>query len=569
MKLRPYQADLVARIKQAWLTVRNVLAVQATRTGKTVVFASIMADEPYPSVALAHRRNLVEQTSLSLAYAGVAHRIIAPADTIKRIRKLHVAKTGRCYHDPQSLRAVASVDTLVRRGPRLREWTASIRLWVVDEAHHVTGDNKWARVVAMFPNARGLGVTATPCRADGKGLGRHAGGVFDTMIEGLQARDAIAEGWLLPHTIYAPHSDYHRPSGTDVGANGDFKLEAVRESIRESQIVGDVVDHYRRIVPGKRAVVFASDVATGEEIAAKFRGSGVGAELVCAKTPVDERERAMHRFDSGSLSVLVNVDLFGEGTDLPDLDVVIMARPTESFALFAQQGARASTPSVPGGLHHDRDTRLAQIAASAKPRAIIIDHVGNVTRHASVVYAGGVPMIDLAHGVWTLDARDKKARDKPRDVIPLRYCLNETCMQVYERALPACPYCGTEPVPANRSAPEFVDGDLTELDPMVLAGLMSAVAAVDLPAAEYAAQLSAKQCPEIGIRAHVKRHELQQQAQAVLREAIAVWAGGQRALGRSDREIHRRFWFAHGITVVEAKALPTREAEELTRLIAV
>lgn len=564
IKFRPYQRELIAAVERAWAGGRaNVLACQATRTGKTVVFSEVIRRAGVPAVAIAHRQELISQISVALARAGVVHRIIAPTTVIKRIIRRHVKATGRACYSPQALTGVASVDTLLRRADKLACWLAKIELWVTDEAHHITGTNKWAKAVALFPGARGLGVTATPMRADRKGLGRDSGGVFDVLIEGLQSRQAIADGWLLDHTIYAPASDYHRPDGRDLGTNGDLKRQAIVASVRNSRVTGDVVTHYQRLVPGKTAVVFAPDIETGMDLAEGFKAAGIPAAILSAKSPDIERDSVLQRFARREVLVVVNVDLFGEGTDLPDLEVVIMARPTESFSLFAQQTARASTPVFGGPAPETRAARLAAIAASAKPRAIIVDHVGNVARHATAVQTERGIVIDLAYAEWTLDAGEKGSRDRPDDVIPLRNCLNPVCMQVYERVLPECPYCGHHPEPANRSAPEFVDGDLSELDPAALIALRGAVEVVDQPVEEYRADLAAKHCPTLGIKAHAKRHLARQEAQAALRHAMALWAGYHAIEGRGQSECERRFWFAFGIDALSAQALGSPGANEL------
>jgi superfamily II DNA or RNA helicase len=149
-----------------------------------------------------------------------------------------------------------------------------------------------------------------------------------------------------------------------------------------------------------------------------------------------------------------------------------MMRATESFALYSQQFNRASTLSLDGPPPEGRAERLAAIAASDKPRAIIIDHVGNVVRFA------GPP--DAAHRTeWTLDAREKRSRGKKPDGVPWRACLNPTCMQVYEAFQPSCPYCSERPIPAARNAPEFVDGDLFELDEATLREMRGEVEKID------------------------------------------------------------------------------------------
>ena len=553
LNYRPYQSALVDDIRAAWQQGHdNPIAVLPTGGGKTVVFSGIAAAEGGPVCAIAHRQELVGQMSLSLARYGVMHRIIGPPAVIKRAIASHVEETGQSFYQPHASVAVAGVDTLIRRHDALAAWLPRVGLWIIDEGHHVLEGNKWGTAVEMFPNARGLLVTATPTRADGKGLGRHADGVADVLVTGPTMRELINDGWLTDYTIYAPPGDYHRPD--DVGSTGDFKPAAVKASIRKSHIIGDVVTHYQRIAPGRLGVTFASDVESATDIADQFNASGIPTAVVSAKTPDSERAAILRKFRRRELTMLVNVDLFGEGFDLPAIEVVIMARPTESFSLYAQQFGRALRLMLTGPTPDTVQGRLAAIAASGKPRAIIIDHVGNVIRH-------GLPD---ARREWTLDATERNSRGSAEDAVPLRSCLNPECMQVYERFHPACPFCGDHPVPASRSAPEFVDGDLTELDAETLARMRGEVEAVDLPADEYRAQLAAKKCPTIGQHAHVKRHLAQQEAQTALREAMALWAGHHKAQGRSDAESYRRFYLRFGIDALSAQALNTAEAGELT-----
>ena len=565
LNYRPYQSDIVEAIQSAWAAGhQNVLAVQATRTGKTVVFSGILATMVEASVAIAHRQELIGQMSLALAKCGVLHRIIAPPAVIKQIIRRHVHETGTSWHDARAPCGVASLKSLLSQKAALARWISQIKLWVVDEGHHLLDNNEWGKVIALFPTARGLGVTATAKRADGKGLGRATDGVYDEMVIGMQALEAIEEGWLLSSKIYAPISDYHRPDDSKIGKTGDFTKNAVSESVRNSHIVGDVVVEYTRYASGKSAVVFAPDVETGRDMSTQFNKAGIRAELVNATTPIGLRMSIMSQFEKKEVLVLINVDLYGEGTDLPDVDVVIQARPTESFGLFVQQTARPSTVSLPFPLPETREARLAAIAASAKPCAIIIDHVGNVVRHGVAVERNGETVIALAHAQWSLDRRDKRARDKPTDAIPLRACLNPSCMQVYERVLPVCPYCGHHPVPASRSAPEFVDGDLTELDAETLAAMRGEVETLDMPVVDYRAEMAAKRVPPIGQEANAKRHLAKQDAQSTLRDAMAWWAGHHKAAGRSDAESYRRFYHQFKIDALSAQALGVTEAQDLT-----
>ena len=554
MRLRPYQAENKAGIYEAWDSgIKNVLSVNPTGSGKTVIFSEVIKEHDAPSCAIAHRQELVSQISIALARDGVRHRIIGPKNVVKLVVNNHMDELGQSFYNPSSPCAVAGVDTLVRRGAELSNWLKSVSLWVQDEAHHVLESNKWGTAAQMFPNAKGLGVTATPIRADGKGLGRWADGLFDTMIEGPQMRDLINMGYLTDYRLFAPTSDYVRPGADSIGSTGDIKPAAAKASVRKSHVIGDVVKHYLRIAPGKLGVTFATDVETATDIAKQFNLAGVPAEVVSAKTPDAERIAILKRFKRRELKQLVNVDLFGEGFDLPAIEVVSMARPTESYALFVQQFGRSLRLMLSNILMGAWDTYTDQqrkdfIAASEKPHAIIIDHVGNVERHK----------LPDAPRVWSLDRRDNKRAQKPSDAIPVKGC--PQCTAVYERIYKACPFCGFEPIPGGRQGPEQVDGDLTEIDADTLAEMRGEVAKVDMSVEDARTEMQKKYMPEIGIRAGMKRHAERQEMQEALRSSIAWWMGVHRSQGQPDTEIYRRFYFAFGMDVMAAQALKTKDA---------
>lgn len=534
MQLRPYQAKAKQDIYAAWdQGFVNTLAVLPTGAGKTVLFSEIVKEHRGASCAIAHRQELVSQISLALARDKVRHRIIGPKSVVKLCVNLHMLELGASYYDPSSTCAVAGVDTLVRRGDELNGWLESVTLCVQDEAHHVLESNKWGTAFKMFPNAKGLGVTATPLRADGKGLGRHVDGLFDTMVEGPGMRDLIDMGFLTEYRVFAPPSDFVRPGADAIGATGDFGHVKLKAAVKKSHIVGDVATHYQRIAPGKLGVTFTDSVETATEIAAQFNAAGVPAAVVSAKTPDAERIAILRRFKNRELLQLVNVDLFGEGFDLPAIEVVSMARATESYALYVQQFGRA--------------LRLLD----GKLFALIIDHVGNVERH-------GLPD---ARREWSLDRREKRGKSKASDAIPVRAC--PACTAVYERIYNACPFCGHIMTPAARSGPEQVDGDLIELDPAALAAMRGEIEKVDMHPEAYRHELAKKYTPLVGQLAGVKRHVATQEAQEALRGSIAWWAGYQRAQGRSDSESYRRFYFKFGTDVLTAQTLKAADAIEL------
>lgn len=426
---------------------------------------------------------------------------------------------------------------------------------VVHNCHHVTKENKWGRALTKFTNARGLLPTATPCRADGKGLGRHAHGLVDAMVLAPTMRDIINSGYLTDYRIAVPPgSRFHREALRVSASTGDFLHDDVVAEVRKAQIVGDVVASYLKFASGKRGVTFCVSVQDAEDQAAAYRAAGVPAVALSADTPDAERHRALQDLKDGRILQVTNVDLFGEGFDAPALEVVSFARPTQSLGMYTQQFGRVLRlmlePWELEGYNALSDAgRQAVIAASGKPYGLIIDHVGNVQEHK---------LPDIAR-TWTLDARERSgASGSPRDEIPLRVCLNVACCSPFERVLPACPYCGEAvPEPAERSRPEYVDGDLTLLDEAALAAIRGDVARLDGPCH------APHGVPEYVARSIHKKHAERQAAQRELRHAVALWAGYQHGRGRTDSESYRRFYHRYGVDVATAQTLGRPEAEAL------
>jgi superfamily II DNA or RNA helicase len=541
MQLRPYQAEQKAGIYSAWAVVPNVLAVTPTGGGKTVIFSDILKDYTYARVAIAHRQELVGQISLALARDGVRHSIIGPKNVIKFIVSTHIQEVGASFYDAGSPCAVAGVDTLLRRKDDLALWCSQVRLWVQDEAHHVLKDNKWGKAAALFPNAKGLGVTANTIRADGKGLGRHADGLMDVIVEGPGMRDLIEQGFLTDYRIYSPPSDLDMV-GVSVGKDGEYNQKETRLRIKKSHILGDVVKHYQRLASGKLGITFARDVETATEIAGEFNAAGVPAEVVSAKTPDRIRAEILRRFRNRELLQLVNVDLFGEGFDVPAIEVVSMVRPTESFNLFCQQFGRS--------------LRILD----GKTEAIIIDHVGNCVKFSQT---HGLPDSRIA---WSLDRREKRTRSsKDPDLVPVKACPG--CSSLYEAIYKVCPYCGYERLPAARTAPEFVDGDLCELDTATLEVMRGAVVKARRSPDEIRRVLERSGKSYIVAKGAANRQEERLKALDALCETIALWAGHRRAIGQEDSASYREFRFKYGVDVLTAQTLGRPEAETLNERI--
>jgi DNA repair protein RadD len=534
--LRPDQADLKRRIYEAWQNgARNVLAIAPTGSGKTVLSTDIILDghnQGLTECIMAHRNELVGQMSLAVAERGIPHRIIGSKSTIAGIVAEHRAEFGRSFYNPDARCAVGSVQTIMSRIDELRSWGQQVNRWTLDESHHLLKGNTWGKAVELFPNAFGLGVTACPSRADGNGLGRHHEGLFDAMCVGPTMRELIDMGALSEYEIIVPVSDYE--IGDDaITAKGDFSPVKMREASKKSHIVGDVVAEYQRWVNGKRAICFATDVETSNEIASRFNEAGIPAASVSAKTDTGVRRDMIRRFKDGRIQVLVNVDLFDEGFNVPACEVVIMARPTASLNKFLQMFGRAMRV-FPG-----------------KTTGWVIDHVSNWKRH-------GLP--DRPR-LWTLDRRDKRSRREPDpDDIPLTAC--RSCSRPYERCLPACPYCGeAPPVPEGGARSiEQVDGDLMLLDRATLAAMR---AAMQLEAPGDVAERVGAVAGPVAAAGAVNRQMERHASQERLKQAIEQWAGVRRAAGESDQSILRRFYLTTGVDVLTAMAGKRAEMDAL------
>ena len=529
--LRRDQSTFKANVIAAWLKHRFALGVAPTGWGKTVLFSDLIADEPGACVVIAHRHELVGQISLALARNGVRHRIVGSADLARECTTSHIDELGVNYIDPNSRVAAASVDTLIRKeGADWEQWFASVKLWVMDEAHHLLKHNKWGAAAALFVNARGLGVTAETERADGYGLGAMNDGVFEVMVEAPTMRDVINMGNLTDYRVFVPPSDLDL-TNVPLSPSGDFSPLKLAKATKASHITGDAVKHYLRLAPGKLGILFAVDIEDAIEKAQAFNDAGVPAEVVTSKTPTLLRRDIMKRFKRREILMLVNVDLFGEGFDLPAIEVVIMCRATQSFNLYKQQFGRA----------------LRKM--SGKLWAIVIDHVGNVLRHG---LPDKVRVQSLGRPV------PKSKREPDENDIPLTYC--SECSQPYTRDKCRCPFCEHKETPAARSGPEYVDGDLYELTQEVLAKMRGdadrVIGTGFIPIPEGVAPYVAA-----GIR---NKHLARAAAQVELRKTISLWAGWQQQINsRADSEIYRLFYLTYGTDVLTAQTLGATDAEVL------
>lgn len=408
IQLRPYQERAVQALRAAYASGKRApMLVLPTGGGKTVVFTYVAANAVAKGnrvLVLVHREELLNQTSAALSKFGVAHGKIHPRFT-------------PAYWE---LCQVASVQTLVRRLDKI----APPDLIVVDECHHANAGT-WKRILEAFPQARILGVTATPCRSDGKGLGE----VFDEMIEGSSISELIELGYLVEPICFAPS----RPDLSGVQTRGgDYAAEQLAEAMEKSKITGDAIAHYKRLADGLPAVAFCASVQHAEQVAEDFRAAGYRAESVDGTTDDERRAEILAGLGNGTVDIVASCNLISEGTDIPAIGCAILLRPTKSLSLFIQQVGRA--------------LRVCE----GKEHAIILDHAGNVLEH-------GLP--DNPR-YWSLDGIAKKKK-KDEKQIGAKQC--PSCFAVHKPQLRICPCCGHQYRAQQSRELEYEDGELERL----------------------------------------------------------------------------------------------------------
>lgn len=435
--LRHYQAPWLDAIRSSFAAgARSVLGVMPTGAGKTVSFCEMvrLSSAMGNRVAvLVHRDNLLGQASRALDAAGIGHGIIAPG------------------HTPTSnLVQVASVHSLARRLASSTSHPArhQFDFLIIDEGHHATAST-WVKIIAANPTALVLGVTATPCRTDGQGLDH----IFESLVLGPSIQDLIDDGYLVDARVYAP-ANLVNLSKVHTRA-GDYDRGELANAMDTPSITGDAVEHYRRLCPGAPAVTFCVSIQHAQDVAEDFSRAGFRSRAIHGKQPAAEIRRALEDLSAGRLDVLSSCDLISEGFDCPGIVAAILLRPTQSEALYIQQVGRALRPVYPAASPlSTREDRLAAIAASPKPRAIILDHSGNCFKH-------GMPSDPRD---WTLEGKKKRRRGDQGPPVPVRQC--RSCFACH-RPAPSCPFCGFV-YPLEVREVETKAGVLAEVDAAAL-----------------------------------------------------------------------------------------------------
>ena len=396
IQLRDYQQDGISRIRESLKTHNAPLYVLPTGGGKTVIFCYI-AEQAYNRgksvVILVHRDNLLTQASRKLTEFGIPH-----------------GRIGGSRSRTKDLIQVASVQTLIRRLDDIQEPD----LIIVDEGHHLTKNTMWGKVIERFKNSKIIGVTATPIRLDGKGLGVQSGGYYDDMIIGPTISDLITEGYLSNPVTYHPSKAIDLKGIKKIA--GDYKKSDLETVIAQSAIVGDAIAHYRKLADGQPAIAFCISVDHAKSVADKFQAAGYNFVSIDGGMPRSEIEKTIENLALGKIHGITSCDLISEGTDVPVVSCGIFLRPTMSTALDLQQKGRILRP------YH------------GKKNAILLDHVGNCFRH-------GLPEIDRD---WNLSGEIKKPK-KQTDEPEFKTIQCEKCYFVWDRKTGlSCPSCGEE-----------------------------------------------------------------------------------------------------------------------------
>ncbi len=417
IELHPFQQDAVDQIEREISEgKRRLLYVAPTGAGKTVVGAEIInraVERHHRVLVITHRREIITQTYDKLLANGVNPGIVLAG----------FEDELRPYANVQ----VAGIQTLHARAIRSNRMPMPAATYlVIDEAHHARASS-YQKVLDAYPDAVVIGLTATPVRGDGRGLGN----IFETMIEAPQIAELIKLGHLVPTKVYAP-VDREIAKGVRT-QTGDYVVSALSARMNTDQLVGDVVADWLKHGERRRTVAFAVDVAHSIHIRNAFLEFDVRAEHLDGSTPKTERDAILARLRSGETEIVTNCAVLTEGFDCPDIGCIVLARPTKQMGLYRQMIGRGLRP------------------ADGKSDCVILDHSGAVYRH-------GLPE---DHVEWTLDVDRRaenptQARRERGEEPKLREC--PSCKTVM--AAPPCHACGWMPAPRPGRDRDFADGEL-------------------------------------------------------------------------------------------------------------
>jgi len=390
LQLRGYQTKLVDDVRQQIALGKTSILIQLScGGGKTAIASDILKKtiaKGNRAIMMAHRYELCKQASETLDKFNVLHGMIQSGIKMDLTLPMQIAGVG----------------TLRNRLEKI----PIPKILVVDEASHAVSKT-WKEIIDYY-RQRGtivIGLSATPNRLSNEPLSD----CFETMCQGPPIKDLMDMGYLCRYRYFSP------PTAIDFETisikYGEYDKTDLEIAVNKNVVTGDAIDHYKRLMSGKRAIAFCVSIIHADAVAKQFRERGIPAESVSGNTPKIERAAVLERLKSGETLVVTNCDLYGEGVDVSAVEGVIMLRPTMSLSLYIQQSGRALRP--------DKE--------NPRKISIILDHVNNVQKH-------GLP--DFPHQ-WSLDGHQRR-KNAPGGV-GVRYC--PMCYGVMYPA-PICPYCG-------------------------------------------------------------------------------------------------------------------------------
>lgn len=407
MSLRLHQVKAIEDLRAAYRAgYRAPVLVMATGGGKTHTSAVIIREAVAKGRTvwfLAHLREILDATSAKLTAEGIEHGYIM---------------AGR-PEAPDLPVQIVMVQTAARRLGRY----PNPGLIVIDECHLAVAET-YRKVIEDAGRPLLLGLTATPVRLDGRGLGE----MFDVLVPSCTTAELIAQQLLVPIRYFAPS----RPDMTGVRTvAGEYSATESAEAMNKPSITGDAVAHYRRLANGRPAVAFATSIKHAEAVADEFRQAGYDAIAIGGHSDEETRKRALDGLKNGYIDVVVNCQLWVAGVDAPSIGCVILLAPTKSLTKYLQSIGRGLRP------------------ATGKQDLIVLDHAGNAFEH-------GLPTEPRD---WSLEGARKRHREPGEDVPTVRQCAK--CFYVYEPA-PQCPACG-HVNPRKLTKLEQKAGELAEL----------------------------------------------------------------------------------------------------------
>ena len=417
--LREYQADSITNARKSLVAGNRKPLIQlATGGGKTIIALEIIKGALAKGgkvLFLAPRRELIYQAHLKFTEAGIQAGMIMAGESLR-------------YAPVQ----VASFDTVNARYMRRGNDLPPATLVIVDEAHLSIAPSR-LKILNWYADSGAivLGLTATPARGDGKGLGKF----YDDLISGWPIKRLTEAGYLSPVKYYA----HKAPDLSNVkkGAHGDYVEKQLAEVMDNGELVGDIVTNWKRIAFNKSTVVFCSSQKHSRHVCEQFNRAGITAEYIDANTDEDERKGILQRVTNGQTTVLCNVYIASYGLDIPSLECAVIARPTKSLVLYLQTVGRVLRPF------------------QGKDHAIVIDHAGVITEH-------GFVDSELS---WSLDdetnVKDSKNQLKRERKEPKEITCGD-CGSVFVSSR-SCTTCGYEMLPPTEAIPTYA-ADLVEVE---------------------------------------------------------------------------------------------------------